>query len=309
MISTATRIRDIAPRSFQNALCAGEIAIHTGPLLTRIRSRLPDVAESLHSLYSEHWAVHSPEFSDFHVEIKLPNNLRRLFWQQVEFLIDGERPFQPLPREQAPALLEWGMNWSIAVACHQWFTIHAASLEHNGHTLILPAPPGSGKSTLCAALSLRSWRLLSDELTLLDHDTLAAYALARPINLKNASIDLIRSFEPATRWGPTVYDTHKGLVTHMAPPSESVERMHETASPRWIVFPKYDPGSTPTLNSKSKAETFIEIAQNAFNYSVLGETGFNVVQQLIDRCDCYTFTYSKLEDAIAIFDKLANGSM
>jgi predicted ATPase len=31
--------------------------------------------------------------------------------------------------------------------------------------VILPAPPGSGKSTLCAALVTRGWRLLSDELT------------------------------------------------------------------------------------------------------------------------------------------------
>ena len=36
--------------------------------------------------------------------------------------------------------------------------------------VILPAPPGSGKSTLCAALVNRGWRLLSDELTLVDFD-------------------------------------------------------------------------------------------------------------------------------------------
>jgi hypothetical protein len=301
------RIKDIDPESFRRLVSSGQIAIHTGPLLVRIRTQLSDVIRILRILYAEHPATINPEFSDFHVEVRLPLNLRRLFRPQVDFLIDGDRPFQPLPRDQAPALLEWGMNWCIAAGCHQWFSIHAASLERDGQAVILPAPPGSGKSTLCAALALRGWRLLSDELTLLDHDSLAAHALARPINLKNASIDLIKKFGPGTHWSPTVYDTDKGLVTHMMPPEESVSRMLDTALPRWIVFPKYVAGAMPELVPKSKAETFIEIAQNAFNYSTLGETGFDVVRKLIDRCECYSFTYSKLDDAVVAFENLAHG--
>jgi HprK-related kinase A len=173
----------------------------------------------------------------------------------------------------------------------------------------MPAPPGTGKSTLCAALSLRKWRLLSDELSLLDHDTLAAHALARPINLKNQSIELIKGFDTQTQWAPTVYDTHKGLVTHMAPPKNSVDRMLEEVQPRWIVFPKYVSGSVPELAPKRKAETFIEIAKNSFNYSILGETGFDVVRRLIDQCECYSFTYSRLEDALQVFDELASRPM
>jgi HprK-related kinase A len=303
-----SRINSIDPGGFRRALKAGNVAIQTGPLTFRVRTPLADVARSIHLLYAEHPAVIAPAFSDFHVEIGLPANLRRYFRPQVHFAIDGERPFQPLPRDQAPALLEWGMNWSIASICHQWFTLHAASLERNGYAVILPAPPGTGKSTLCAALSLRKWRLLSDELTLLDHDSLAAHALARPINLKNQSIELIRRFEPRTRWAPTVYDTHKGLVTHLAPPKESVERMQETALPRWIVFPKFVAGAAPELLPKRKAETFIEMARNAFNYSVLGETGFDVVHRLIDQCECFTFTYSRLDDALQVFDELVTGA-
>jgi hypothetical protein len=41
-------------------------------------------------------------------------------------------------------------------------------LERGGRALLLPAPSGSGKSTLCAGLAFNGWRLLSDELALLD---------------------------------------------------------------------------------------------------------------------------------------------
>lgn len=297
-------VRDMAPASFASALLSGDLALQTGMLSFRIRSPFQAVAQSLQTLYAQHPCRINPDFADFHVEVRPPRNLRRWLRPQAEFFIDGEAPFEPLPRDQAPALLEWGMNWTIAASCHQWFSIHAASLERQGHALILPAPPGSGKSTLCTVLAFNGWRLLSDELTLLDPISLAAHALARPINLKNASIDLMRSLLPDAVWSPEIYDTLKGRVTHLAPPVESVRRMTETAVPRWIVFPQYQTGAEPLLTPRSRTQTFMRLAENAFNYGTLGETGFHTIARSLDQCDCYDFVYSRLEDALEVFEWL-----
>ncbi|MCV2353139.1 HprK-related kinase A [Paucibacter sp. B2R-40] len=299
------RLEDISLAEVQTLLSAGRLALQTGPLVFRIKSTMPDVARSVQMLYGRHPFYVDPEFADFHVELRAPKNLRRWLRRQAEFLIDGESPFEPLPRDQAPAMLEWGMNWAIASSCHQWLTIHAASLERNGQVVILPAPPGSGKSTLCAALALRGWRLLSDELTLIELDSLQAHALARSINLKNQSIDVIQGFEPAAVWSPETYDTTKGRVTHLVPPVSSVDRMLETAQPRWIVFPRYVAAAEPLLTPRSKVQTFTHFAENAFNYSILGELGFETVDRLIRQCDCYDFEYSRLDDALEVFDWLA----
>ncbi len=301
------KVGDLDPNDLKKWLARGDFALQTGPLTTRIRCDFRDVAKSIYALYQEHPFSLLPEFADFHVEVKAPGNLRRWFRPQAEFFIDGDPPFEPLPRNQAPALLEWGLNWSIAASCHQWFSIHAASLERNGQAVIFPAPPGSGKSTLCAALALRGWRLLSDELTLLDPDTLHANALARPINLKNASIDIIRSFDAGTAWSPETYDTSKGRVAHLRPPAESVRRMSEKAVPRWIVFPKYQAGAEPLLTPRPKTATFMQMAENAFNYSTLGQTGFDVITRLLDQCDCYDFVYSRLDDALEVFEWISQG--
>ena len=307
MSLTEHRVGELSLPDLQQLLQDGTFALQTGALTSRITTKFADIARSLLSLYAHHPYQIAPDFADFHVEVRQPRNMRRWLRPQAEFLIDGDPPFEPLPRDQAPAFLEWGLNWSIAASCHQWFTIHAASLERNGMAVILPAPPGSGKSTLCAALALRGWRLLSDELTLIDPRSIAASALARPINLKNASIDLIREFEPASVWGPVTYDTAKGRITHLRPPMDSVKRMLETAQPRWIVFPRYVSGSDPLLTPRGKSLTFIHFAENAFNYSTLGETGFEVVSRLVDQCDCYDFTYSRLDDALEVFDWLSGG--
>lgn len=297
-------IGDLSPAQLAKTLSAGELALITGQLSFRIRSPYKVVADSIRALYSRHPCRIAPEFSDFHVEVRPPRNLRRWLRPQAEFFIDGEAPFEPLPRDQAPALLEWGMNWTIAASCHQWFSIHAASLERNGRALILPAPPGSGKSTLCTLLAFNGWRLLSDELTLLDPDTLAAHALARPINLKNASIDLMRTALSDAVWSPEIYDTQKGRVTHLAPPPDSVRRMAEPARPRWIVFPKYEAGAEPVLTPRTRTETFMRLAENAFNYGTLGETGFDAIARLLDQCDCYDLVYSRLDDALEVFEWL-----
>jgi len=301
------RVGDLSLAALGKLLAAGRLALQTGSLASRIQTSLADVARSIHVLYAHHPYLLDPDFADFHVQVRRPSNLRRWFRRQVEFLIDGERPFEPLPRDQAPALLEWGLNWSIAASCHQWLTIHAASLEKNGGAVILPAPPGSGKSTLCAALALRGWRLLSDELSLIDPASASAHALARPINLKNASIDVIRAFAPASVWGPESYDTAKGRVSHLQPPSASVQRMLEPARPRWIVFPRYEAGAEPLLTPRGKAGTFIHFARNSFNYSPLGRTGFDATARLVSQCDCYDFTYSRLDDALDVFGWLADG--
>ena len=59
------------------------------------------------------------------------------------------------------------------------------------------------------------------------------------------------------------------------------------------------------LAPRGKAPTFIHFAQNAFNYSTLGKVGFETAGRLVSQCDCYDFTYSKLEDALEVFDWLS----
>ncbi|MFO1325789.1 MAG: HprK-related kinase A [Rubrivivax sp.] len=303
--ATARTVADLGPTRLAALMRQGRLALQTGPLLSRLQTPLADVAAYVAQAYRHHPCVIDAEFVDVSVSVRRPFNLRRWLRSQVEFLVEGESPFEPLPREQAPALLEWGLNWTIASSCHQWLTVHAACLEREGRAVILPAPPGSGKSTLCAALALRGWRLLSDELTLLDPLDGQVWGLARPINLKNASIDLIQAFEPAAEWGPTTFDTRKGRVTHLCAPRHSVERMTQPAMPAWVVFPRYQAGAEPLLQPRGKAGTFTHFATNAFNYSILGELAFDAVGRLLDRCECFDFTYSRIDDALEVFDWLA----
>jgi len=168
----------------------------------------------------------------------------------------------------------------------------------------MPAPPGSGKSTLCAGLISRGWRLLSDEMALISLTDRMITPLGRPISLKNQSIDIIKSFEPDAIFNEVTHDTLKGSVSHMKMPALQLQRMGEKAKPCWIVFPQYVPNANAELTGRSKANSTLELAKNSFNYMVLGLTGFEILTDAVAQCECYDFRYANLEDAVAVFDKL-----
>ena len=171
--------------------------------------------------------------------------------------------------------------------------------------VVLPAPPGSGKSTLCAALTMSGWRLLSDELALLDPDGMWLYPHVRPVSLKNASIALIGGRYPDMQLTEAINDTLKGTVAHMRPPENAVRFATQRATPRWLVFPRYRSGCELTLSSIPKAEALTELASNSFNFSQLGVRAFSALAKLVDDVDCYRFEYSSLDGAIKAFEDLA----
>lgn len=278
--------------------------LQTGAFVVNIRTAIPAVVHGLALLYAD-YPVMLSGFADFHITLAPPAGWRRYIKAQVLFGFEGVSPFSPLPYSQAFPMLEWGLNWCVSNHAHSYLMIHAAVLEKNARAVIMPAPPGSGKSTLCASLMTRGWRLLSDEMTLIRLSDGRVEAVPRPVSLKNNSIDVIRQFAADTIFSPVVNDTIKGTVAHLKPSLESVQRGQESATAAWIVFPKYCAGAGTCLTPVSKARALMRVAENSFNYGLLGEQGFRALGSLMAHCDSFDFEYSELEEAIAVFEQLA----
>lgn len=300
------RLAELSQSDLRDRLHGQGLVLCSGPFKFRITSPIKSLEQGIRLLYADYPLGVEGDFVDFNLVLERGKGLRRWWRPQVNFSYNGSYPFVPLPVGHAYPLLEWAMNWCISTQANHYLLLHAAVIERNGCAVILPAPPGSGKSTLCAGLVNRGWRLLSDELALISLSDRLLTPLGRPISLKNQSVDVIRKFVPEVVFNQLTHDTSKGTVTHMKVPSEQLQRMAETARARWLIFPRYQANAQAQLRPRSKANSMLELAKNSFNYMVLGLTGFEVLSDVISDCDCYDFTYSELDDAVAIFDALAN---
>ncbi len=280
------------------AACRQEgLTLDVGPFVVRIRTRLPELHRWLPYLYADFPVGAPATFADFPIRLDRPWGVRRWWRPQVVFRLDVMAPFYPLARAHALPLLEWGLNWCVARHAHQYLLLHAGVLERRGRVLVLPGPPGSGKSTLCAALMARGWRLFSDELALIKPETGQIHPLPRPVSLKGDAIRVIRSYAPEVRLGPLCTDTAKGTVAHVRPATAAVRRALEPAPLGWVVRPAFGAGKGAQLEPVPPEEGFGCLVDNAFNYGILGAQAFHTLVDLSNTRPLYFLAYDELEAA------------
>jgi HprK-related kinase A len=289
-------VQDFSGRDLDEAMRQGRFRLDIGRLRVKVTSAIPDFPQALRTLYGRHpCAVNGGEY-DFDITIAPPNWLRRYLARNVVFELSGERPFLPVAAGHAHALFEWGLNWTIGSFAHNYLILHSAVLETRGAGVLLSAVSGSGKSTLAAELALSGWRLLSDELALLD-ENLELIPCVRPVSLKNSSIDLIQGRHPEAVFGPPATNTHKGSIAHLPAPGDSVRRGSENATPRLIVFPKWTDGASLGIRAVGQGQAVMRLIDQSFNYSTLGASGFERLAGLVRSAEAWEIEYSSLDEA------------
>jgi hypothetical protein len=297
------KVLDLGQKEIARLLRTRGLRIQIGPFTVNLRSKLSRVSEQIAFFYGQYPSINNDAFVDFHILIDKPANLRHWIRPQAIFSFDGFVPFKPLPEDQAFAMFEWGLNWCIATTSHQFLIIHAAVVARNGQAIVFPGNPGAGKSTLCAAMVSRGWRLLSDEMALISLEDLRITPIPRPIGLKNESIAIMRNFDPDAAIGPSVTDTAKGTVAHMRPSTDSVLN-NACALLNKIVFPSYSSGCDIELKAAGKARALARITEQSFNAHILGMDGFKVLERVVSTCPAFDLSYSQLNEAIAHMDSL-----
>jgi hypothetical protein len=274
-----------------------QFVLHTQPFRFQIRSNSPSLVSQVSQLYPQPLLSDSDDDNiiDFVVDFK--KNILSLS-QDYAFRL-GSQHFRFTPLAQQLSVLEWGMNWCISSYQNRYLCLHAAVLEHDGRCLILPAPPGSGKSTLCAILMLEGWRLLSDEHCLIDPHSGLIVPCVRPVSLKNRSLTVIQQRYPAVQLQGIQHNTFKGTMGYLPPTALSWAGRTDAVSPAMVIFPKYQPdGSGVQLEAMAQSTLMLELAVNSFNYSTLGQNGFETLSLLAAQCPGYRLTYTDTEQML-----------
>lgn len=297
MTAEPLRLRTLSPVILRQRLASASLTLDYGAAVVRLGSDLAGFVADLQRVYGA-FALVDAAFADFHTQILGGRGLRAYLRPQSRFLIDGVQPFDPFPQEQALAHFEWGVNWCFAQRFNQHVLLHAGALALADRGVIMAAPPGSGKSTLTAAMMLRGFRLLSDEFGVLCPRSGQLWPMLKPLALKNRSIDVIRDYADDVILGPVYKGTRKGDVAHLAPGETSVDARRLPARPRLVIFPSFRQGAALSIRRLPAEEAFAHLAFNSFNYEVLGAISFNAVADVIEHCPAFALEYSRLDEAI-----------
>ena len=298
-------LADLPRRELRDRLRGPGITLPCGPLSARLATTLPELADAIALLYADYPFSESDNgICDFEVRVVPVRGFPSLGAPWARALVDGRSAFGNFRRGQALPMFEWAINWCVFTRPNQYLLLHAAVVERGGRALVLSGRPGAGKSTLTAGLILRGWRLLSDEVTMIPVGGRDALPVPRPVSLKDGAIDLVRALSPAAVLGPAAKGTKKGTVAHLRPPTDSVRRADEPALPAWVVFPKFAAGSASELRPVSRAQALLRAGDEAFNYSMLGSSGFETLANAIDGCTCFNLPFGDLHEALALLDGL-----
>jgi HprK-related kinase A len=301
-------IGELSRRDLARRLRGDGVHLITGAFTSRVRASLPHFVDEFAAMYADYGIEDPPGIDDVRLQVAAPSWPRRFIAPQVMVCVDSGPTFGPLPAYRAYTTFETSLNWGAALSDIAPMILHAAVLERDGRGLILPAPSSSGKSTLCAALSWRGWRLLSDEMAIFDISNGRLRPNPRPVSLKNKAVDVIRSFDPRAQMSRIYTGTPKGNIGYMRPPPEAVARASETAIPSLVVSPNYVEDSTASLVRLERVRGFELLTDNAVNYSSMLKNGFDILTDIVERCGIYRITYSDLDAAIELIDRLHRDS-
>ena len=297
-------LRDLGDGGIVALLGGPGLHLRTGPFVTRLRGNAKRLAPHLLSLYGDHRCAPS-ECAESTVSIDVERRRGRPWVRQARLAIDGRPVMYPLPDRMAVPMLEWGMNWVVATRAHRYLLLHAASVERHGRVLLLPGASGAGKTTLCAMLAARGWRLFSDEFAVIDPRSGRCRPLPRALSLKNDGIALARTVFPDAVFAPSFDGAAKGTLSYMAAPGDAVRRSDDDAPPALVVLPRYARDSGFAAQALDPVRIHAALAGHAMNYGALGIDGFRCVAGIADKVVGWQLTYGDTDQALDWFDRIA----
>ena len=168
------------------------------------------------------------------------------------------------------------------------FFLHAAAVAWNGTVAVLAAPPGTGKSTLTAALLQNGLAYLSDELAPIDIHSLVVHPFAHALCLKDPVLDGLGLPGDMVRVGKRVH-LASGLF---APPPPLTQPLPLGA----LIFlgRSGHPGTCDRIGAAAGAA---HLLSNTLNGRCHDGDGLPVAVRLAQRVPCFTLDVSNLAAA------------
>ncbi len=189
----------------------------------------------------------------------------------------------------------------------EYLQLHAAAMIRDGIGVVLAGASGSGKSTLAAGLLSRGWRYLSDELALIDPDTLALRGFPKALCVKRGAFDVLESLS-LPLWRRRHYvKAFKGRVGYLNPRQVSAAAVGGSARVGFIVFPRYMGDRPPRLRPVKRAQALFSLQANMLNQRDFGPRSIPILGDLVRGAKCMALEVGALGRTCDTLERLVAG--
>lgn len=191
--------------------------------------------------------------------------------------------------------------WNAVLRDEAYFLdIHAGVVSDGKRCLLLPAAPGSGKSTLTAALVHAGLEFFSDEIALLEDATLDVLPVPLALCVKDTGIDALASRYPRLR---TLAIHRRGdgkNVVYLPPTREQRPAKHEARPVHALVFPRFAQGETTSLAPLPRPAALQALLSQCLRVAQrLDVHRVERLVQWISTLPCYALRHGDTESAVA----------
>lgn len=180
-------------------------------------------------------------------------------------------------------------------------TVHASALSNGKKTIVFPARPGSGKTTMAAMLQNRGCQIVSDDFVPIDKYEFKAWPIPLAMSVKQGAMNLVSSLYPEIVDKPLNHITPEKSVRYLYP-GDLQESALQTQPVKEFVFITYD----PKINFKWQKINLSRAVALLLDQSWISPTGGTAEILLAQICQWsfYELTYSDNEKALDTIDKL-----
>lgn len=212
---------------------------------------------------------------------------------------DGE-PLQACGTHEHLAPMVYACVWMTALRAYPfWLNIHAGVVRGRQGCVLMPAAPGCGKSTLTLGLVQGGFEYYSDEVALLDPDTLQVVPFPQAICVKESGIPAAAALFPEAAALPLHLRGDGKRVAYVAPPRSRLPPPGTKGDVRVVLFPRYQPGAAARCEPLAPAVALGRLLDQCT--AIEGRLNVTAVGRLVDwitRLDCHELTYGTTADAV-----------
>jgi hypothetical protein len=223
-----------------------------------------------------------------------------LLWQDGR-LLDACPPDGLLPMVHGYLMLSTYRGSECLLA------LHSAAVFLGPHCMLLAGVPGSGKSTLTAALLASGFGYCADDTVLLTRPPIRVRGIPLRVGLKPGSWAVVNELWPELE-DASAYDRADGKRVRYLLPRQAIrpDFSQDARVADILVFPRYEAGRDTSLRGIRRAEALVKLTEAGYDAPRLNRETVAALVDWMAGIDCYELHYGDLREATGRLAALAS---